>query len=76
MQTAIELNALVGSYAAALPDLSLSSDDKEECLTVLLWLKNIIEAGTPNERIVRECVEYLDLRISSLLPNPTTMMSR
>ena len=63
MHTAIDLNARVGSYAAALPNLSLSSDDKEECSTVLLWLKNILETGAPNERIVRECVEYLDLRI-------------
>lgn len=63
MHTAIDLNALVGSYAAALPNLNLSSDDKEECSTVLLWLKKILETGTANERVVRECVEYLDQRI-------------
>lgn len=63
MHTAIDLNALVGSYAAALPNLSLSIEDKEECSTVLLWLKNIVENGRADERVVRECVEYLDQRI-------------
>lgn len=68
MHTAIDLTALVGSYAAVLPNLDLSGDDQEEYSTVLWWLRNTIEAGAPKETIVRECVEYLDRMIVQATP--------
>jgi hypothetical protein len=68
MHTAIDLNSVVDSYAATLPTLNLSSDDREEYSTVLSWLQKLIESGAPKERVVRECVEYLDQKIVQATP--------
>ena len=60
MQTLTDLTALLEKYIAALPALKLDGDDLEEYSTVLLQFQNQIEIGEPSERIVKECLRYLE----------------
>ena len=60
MQTLTDLTALVEKYAAGIEGLNLDGDDLEEYSTVLLRLQNQVETGEPNERIVKECLAYLE----------------
>ena len=60
MPTLTDLNALVEKFAAAIPNLNLDGDDQEEYSTMLLWLQNQVETGEPSERIVKECLAYLE----------------
>ena len=47
-------------FAAVIPNLNLDGDDQEEYSTMLLWLQNQVETGEPSERIVNECLAYLE----------------
>jgi len=60
MQTLTDLTALVEKYAAGIEDLNLDGDELKEYSTVLLRLQNQVETGEPNERIVKECLAYLE----------------
>ena len=60
MQTMSDLTALLEKYVAAIPALNLDGDDLEEYSTVLLRLQNQVETGEPSERIVKECLAYLE----------------
>jgi len=60
MPTLTDLNALVEKFAAAIPNLNLDGDEQEEYSTMLLWLQNQVETGEPSERIVNECLAYLE----------------
>ena len=60
MQTLTDLTALVEKYAAGIEDLNLDGDELEEYSTVLLRLQNQVETGEPSERIVKECLAYLE----------------
>jgi hypothetical protein len=68
MQTATDLNRLIISYNAALPNLNLLGDEREEYSVVLSWLEKLIKDGAPKERVVRECVDYLDEKIVKAMP--------
>jgi len=59
MQSLLDLHLLVDKYAEILPHLALDGDKQEEYSTMLLWLQNQVEGGTPNPRIVDRCLEYL-----------------
>lgn len=59
MQSLSDLTALLERYIAAIPSLNLDGDDLEEYSTVLLRLQNQVETGEPSERIVRECLAWL-----------------
>jgi len=48
MQSLLDLRILVDKYAADIPELNLDSDEQEEYSTMLLWLQNQVEGGTPN----------------------------
>ena len=56
MQSLLDLRILVDKFAAAIPALNLNGDDLEEYSTMLLWLQNQVEGGTPNEKFVNQCV--------------------
>jgi hypothetical protein len=60
MQSLLYLHLLVDKYAAVLPNLNLDGDDQEEYSTVLLWLQNQVEGGTPNQTYVDQCLDWLD----------------
>ncbi|WP_348261320.1 hypothetical protein P8935_16120 [Telmatobacter sp. DSM 110680] len=60
MQTLTVLTALVEKYAAGIANLNLDGDELEEYSTVLLRLQNQVETGEPSERIVKECLAYLE----------------
>lgn len=60
MQTLTDLTALLEKYIAAIPNLSLDGDELEEDSTVLMRLQNQVETGEPSERIVKECLAYLE----------------
>lgn len=60
MQSLTDLTALVEKYIASLPDLNLDGDDLEEYSTVLLQLQNRLEPDEPSERVVKECLAYLE----------------
>jgi hypothetical protein len=60
MQTLTDLTALLEKYIAAIPALNLDGDELEEYSTVLLRLQNQVETGEPSERIVKECLAYLE----------------
>lgn len=60
MQTLTDLTALVEKYASGIEDLNLDGDELEEYSTVLLRLQNQVETGEPSERIVNECLAYLE----------------
>jgi len=59
MQSLLDLYLLVDKYAAALPHLNFEGDDQEEYTTMLLWLQNQVEGGTPSQKIVDEFLAYL-----------------
>jgi hypothetical protein len=59
MQSLLDLYLLVDKYAAALPNLNLDGDEQEEYSTMLLWLQNQVEGGTPNQTFVDHCLEWL-----------------
>jgi len=59
MQSLLDLPLLVDKYAEILPHLELDGDKQEKYSTMLLWLQNQVEGGTPNPRIVDRCLEYL-----------------
>lgn len=58
MQTLTDLIALVEKYAAAIDDLNLDANEREEYSTMLLWLQNQMETGEASEKIVQECLAY------------------
>ncbi|WP_348264124.1 hypothetical protein P8935_06210 [Telmatobacter sp. DSM 110680] len=60
MQTLTELTALLDKYIAGIPALNLDGEDLEEYSTILLRLQNQVETGEPSERVVRECLAYLE----------------
>jgi hypothetical protein len=60
MPTLADLDKLIERFAAAIPDLNLDGDEQEEYSTMLLWLQNQVETGEPSERIVRECLDWLN----------------
>ena len=60
MPSLTDLNALVEKFAAAIPNLNLDGNEQEEYSTMLLWLQNQVETGEPSERIVSECLAYLE----------------
>ena len=60
MRTLTDLTALLEKYVAAIPALNLDGDELEEYSTMLLWLQNQVETGEPSERIVNECLAYLE----------------
>ena len=60
MQSPLGLNLLVDKYAELLPTLDLNGDDQEEYSTMLLWLQNLAEGGTPNDTYVDKCLDWLD----------------
>jgi hypothetical protein len=60
MQTLTDLNALLQKYIATIPTLKLEGDDLEEYSTVLLQFQNQVETGEPTERVVKECLAYLE----------------
>lgn len=60
MQPLLDLHLLVDKYAALLPKLDIGGDDQEEYSTMLLWLQNQVEGGTPNETFVNQCLEWLE----------------
>jgi hypothetical protein len=68
MQTLFDLYLLVDKYAAALPDMDLDGDEQEEYSTMLLWLQNQIEGGTPNLTFVDRCLEWLRRFPAPILP--------
>ena len=57
MPSRLYLHLLVDRYAEALPVLDLNGNEQEEYSTMLLWLQNQVEAGEPNEKIVKQCVD-------------------
>ena len=60
MQSLSDLTALLERLISAIPALNLDGDDLEEYSTVLLRLQNQVETGEPSERIVKECLAYLE----------------
>ena len=68
-QSLLDLYLLVDKYAAVLPNLNLDGDEQEEYSTMLLWLQNQVEGGTPNPTFVDHCLTWLD-RFASTPPSP------
>lgn len=60
MQSLLDLHLLVDKYAALLPKLELNGDEQEEYSTMLLWLQNQVEGGTPNSTFVNQCLDWLE----------------
>jgi hypothetical protein len=60
MQSLLDLHLLVDKYAALLPKLELNGDEQEEYSTMLLWLQNQVEGGTPNVTFVNQCLDWLE----------------
>lgn len=60
MPSLLDLHLLVDKYAAMLPKLDLGGDEQEEYSTMLLWLQNQVEGGTPNETFVNQCLNWLE----------------
>jgi hypothetical protein len=60
MPSLLDLHLLVDKYAALLPKLDLDGDEQEEYSTMLLWLQNQVEGGTPNETFVDQCLNWLE----------------
>jgi hypothetical protein len=60
MQTLTDLTALLEKCIASIPALNLDGDELEEYSTMLLRLQNQIETGEPSERVVKECLGYLE----------------
>jgi hypothetical protein len=60
MQSLLDLHLLVDKYAEALPHLNLDGDEQEEYSTMLLWLQNQLEGGTPNRTFVDRCLTWLE----------------
>lgn len=60
MHTLTDLTELLEKYIAAISALNLDGDDLEEYSTVLLRLQNQVETGEPSERIVKECLAFLE----------------
>jgi len=60
MQSLLDLDLLVDKFAARLPDLNLDGDEQEEYSTMLLWLQNQVEGGTPNQTFVDQCLDWLE----------------
>ena len=60
MQTLTDLTALLEKYIAAIPALNLEGDELEEYSTVLLRFQNQVETGEPSERVVKQCLAYLE----------------
>jgi hypothetical protein len=58
--TLTDLAALLEKYIAAIPALNLDGDELEEYSTVLLQLQNQVETGEPSERIVKDCLAFLE----------------
>ena len=65
MQTLLDLHLLVEKYAALIPNLHLDGDKQEEYSTMLLWLQNQIEGGTPRQTFVDQCLDWLEHEIAS-----------
>ena len=47
MQRLPDLYLIVDKFASLLPNLNLDGDEQEEYSTMLLWLQNQVEGGTP-----------------------------
>jgi hypothetical protein len=60
MQTLTDPIVLLEKYIEAIPALNLDGNEMEEYSTVLLRLQNQLETGERSERIVKECLAYLD----------------
>lgn len=60
MQSLVDLHLLVDKYATLLPELELDGDEQEEYSTMLLWLQNQVEGGTPNPTFIDQCLAWLD----------------
>ena len=60
MPTLTDLTALLEKYIAAIPALNLDGDELEEYSTLILRLQNQVETGEPSERIVKNCLAYLE----------------
>ena len=60
MQSLLDLHLLVDQFAELLPGLNLDGDEQEEYSTMLLWLQNLAEGGTPNDTYVDQCLDWLD----------------
>jgi len=68
MQSLLDLRILVDKYAADIPELNLDSDEQEEYSTMLLWLQNQVEGGTPNPTYVDRCLDWLEKFPARLSP--------
>jgi hypothetical protein len=60
MPSLLDLHLLVDKYAALLPKSDLDGNEQEEYSTMLLWLQNQVEGGTPNETFVNQCLGWLE----------------
>jgi len=60
MQSLLDLHLLVDQFAELLPGLNLDGDEQEEYSTMLLWLQNQVEGGTPNPTFVDRCLRWLE----------------
>ena len=60
MQPLLDLHLRVDKFAGALPDLNLTGDEQGEYSTMLLWLQNQVEGGTPNQTFVDQCLDWLE----------------
>jgi hypothetical protein len=58
--TLTDLDTLVQNFAAEIPNLNLDGDEQEEYSTMLLWLQNQVEGGTPNQTFVDHCLDWLE----------------
>jgi hypothetical protein len=59
MQSAYALYKLVDKYASEIEKLDLDEDQLEAYSTVLLNLQNQVETLSPSDRIVNECLDWL-----------------
>jgi len=60
MQSLLDLHLLVDQFAELLPGLNLDGDEQEEYSTMLLWLQNQVEGGTPHPTFVDRCLTWLE----------------
>lgn len=72
MQPLLDLHLRVDNFAAARLALKLTGHEHEEYSSMLLWLQNRIEGGTPNQTFVNRCLEWLErfpIQVSPLQVN-------
>jgi len=60
MQFTYRLYVLVDKYASAIEKLNLDGDALQEYSSMLLRLQNQVETEDSSERIVEECLDYLN----------------